>query len=125
MKVFKGKYGWSTSAHSKNVMGEQVKCYMDVNFRKDEEPMVDAIEGKLIFRQDDGSERECFLSSYEKKIGNEKVVIPKIVMLSKIDKPRKKMDEPSSVQTVLSDGKKDILGHTEDVVIDTEELPFY
>lgn len=125
MKIFKSKYGWSTSAHSKNVMGEQVKCYIDVNFRKDEEPMVDAIEGKLIFRQDDGSERECFMSSYEKKIGNEKVTLPKIVMLSKIDKPRKKMDEPSSVQMILSDGKKDILGHTENVTIETEELPFY
>ena len=124
MRIYKGQYGWSTSAHSKNVMGEQIKCYVDVNFKKGEEPMLDEIEGKLFFRQDDGSERECFLSSYEKRNGDGKIAMPKLVMMGKMGTPTKKMDTSKSVQTVLSDGRRDVLGHN-DVNIDPEELPFY
>ena len=65
MKIYKSQYGWSTTAHSKKMDGSTIKYYMDINFKKGEEPLVEEIEGKLIFRQDDGTERECFLSSYE------------------------------------------------------------
>ena len=123
MKIFKGKYGWSTSAHSKNVMGEQVKCYMDVTFKKGEEPLVEEVEGKLYFRQDDGSERECFISSYEKRSENGKVVMPKLVMLTKTNVPKKKMDTRDGVQTALNDGYRDMFGKNVD--INPDELPFY
>lgn len=122
MKIFKGKYGWSTSAHSKNVMGEQIKCYMDVSFKKGEEPLMDSEEGKLVFKGDDGTERECFLSSYEKRVGEGKIVIPKLVMMNKTT-PKKKPEPSSDVQTVLNDGKKDMFG--KENIIDPEELPFY
>lgn len=123
MKIFKGKYGWSTSAHSKNVMGEQVKCYMDVTFKKGEEPLIEEVEGKLYFRQDDGSERECFISSYEKRSENGKVVMPKLVMLSATNAPKKKMDTRDGVQTALNDGHRDMFGKNVD--INPDELPFY
>lgn len=122
MKIYKSQYGWSTSAHSKNVMGEQVKCYVDVNFKKGEEPLVNDIEGKLIFRQDDGSERECFLSSYEKKTDSGKITIPKLIMMGKVIK---KNDTPEGVQMKLNDGKKDLFGKSPEVDINPEELPFY
>lgn len=120
MKVFKNKYGWSTSAHSKNMMGEQVKCYVDVTFKKGEEPLMEEIEGKLVFKGDDGTERDCFLSSYEKKSNTGKIVVPKLVMMGKRTVARKKEDP----QTVLNDGKTDMFGR-ESVEIDPEELPFY
>lgn len=125
MKIYKSQYGWSTSAHSKNVMGEQIKCYVDVNFKKGEEPLMESIEGKLIFREDDGSERECFLSSYEKRMDSGKIMIPKIIMMGKSYTHSKKKDTQDSVQTELNDGKKSMFGKSVEVDINPEELPFY
>lgn len=115
MKIYKGQYGWSTSAHSKTKDGKSIKCYVDVQFAHQSEPLLEEVEGKLIFRQEDGTERECFLSSYEKK----GIPIPKIVMMPKGYRGKE-------VQTVLTDGKRDLLGHTTvDTMIDPDELPFY
>ena len=116
MKIFKGQYGWSTSAHSKNQDGTQNKVYVDTQFPKDEEPMGDYIEGKLIFRTTEGKEKECFLSSYKKKDGTTPI---KLVILGK--KP--KIIE----QTTLTGDGRDMMGHIDDnkVVIDSDELPFY
>lgn len=121
MKIFKSQYGWSTTAHSKSKDGEQMRCFMDCQFKRDEEPIGDEIEGELIFRGADGTERNCFFSSYPKQ----GVMIPKLVLMGHTSyQKRGTSDTQKSVQTVLSDGKKDILGHTE-VEIDPEELPFY
>lgn len=124
MKIYKSKFGWSTTAHSKSMMGEQIKCYMDVTFKKGEEPLVEEIEGKLIFKGDDGTERDCFLSSYEKKTETGKTVVPKLVMMGKRTIAKKKEDP----QVVLNDGKTDMFGgstKTFDSGIDPDELPFY
>lgn len=119
MKIYKGKYGWSTTAHSKSMMGEQIKCYVDVTFKKGEEPLMDEIEGKLIFKGDDGTERDCFLSSYEKRNGEEKVVVPKLVMMGKRVAVKRKED----TQVALNDGKTDMFAKS--VEISPDELPFY
>jgi hypothetical protein len=112
MKIYKSKYGWSTTAHSKTKEGEKIECYQECQFKMGEEPAADEIEGDLIFRGKDGIERSCFFSSYNSKEG----VKSKLVLI--LPKP----DE----QIVLNDGKRDVLGHTmNDVIIDTEELPFY
>ncbi len=123
MKIFKGKYGWSTSAHSKNKEGEQMRCFLDCQFKRDEEPIGEDIEGELIFREADGTERSCFFSSYLKQ----GVMIPKLVLMGHTSKPvKEKSDTQNSVQTVLTDGKKNILGRNEpELVIDPAELPFY
>lgn len=115
MKIFKGNYGWSTSAHSKNPDGTDNKVYVDVQWPKDEEPLGDVVEGKLILRQEDGTERECFLSSYRKKDGTTPIKL--VVLRNKV----------TIEQTTLSGDGKDLLGHYDNnkVVIDTDELPFY
>ena len=110
MKIYKSQYGWSTTAHHKTMEGETKRCFMDVSFKRGEEPLGEEIEGKLIFRQVDGTERECFFSSYEKQGTS----IPKLVVLGM----------GRQVQTTLGGTNRDLTGHT-DVAINPEELPFY
>lgn len=124
MKIFKNRYGWSTSAHSKDRDGNETKCYMDVNFKKGSEPIIEQIEGKLIFREADGREWPAFLSSYVKQ-GQ---TVPKLVLMPEGTRPR---EIPRRSQEPLTDGNgRDMFNikrepKKEDVVIDPEELPFY
>lgn len=116
MKIYRSRYGWSTTAHSKNKDGSQVQCYIEVGFRKDAEPHED-LEGEMIFRTKDGEERPCFLSSYKKGDGS---VVPKLVVLE--PKGPKKFE-----QTSLA-GDVDVTGHTlhdNQWEIKPDELPFY
>ena len=113
MKIYKGQYGWSTSAHSKNKDGSENKVYVDVQFPKGQEPTGETIDGKLIFKSNDGKETECFLSSYLKKDGTKPI---KIVMLGK---------EKQIQQTLTGDGR-DVLGHYDsNITFETDDLPFY
>ena len=124
MKLFKGKYGWSTSAHSKDKDGNEIKCYLDTNFKKGTEPVIDSIEGELIFREDNGKEWTAFFSSYMKQ----NTALPKLVLMPAGSKPR---EIHKNVQAPLtgSDGRD--MFHVkrepkpDEVVIDPEELPFY
>ena len=113
MKVYRGQYGWSTTAHSKTKEGEEIKYYLDAQFKQGTEPKQD-IEGELIFREKGGKEWKAFFSSYLRK----GVPTPKIVLLPTMQE-----------QTPLVDNNDKDLFHrthkTEDVVIDPEELPFY
>ena len=69
MKIYKGQYGFSTSAFGKNqTTGETIKHYVNVQFKKGTEPE-DAIEGNLFFEDRNGNKRPCFLTSYFKKDG--------------------------------------------------------
>lgn len=114
MKIFRNKYGWSTSAHSKNLDGTENKAYVDVQFPRGTEPVVDTIDGKLIFKSG-GKESECFLSSYKKRDGSVQI---KLVMLGKT----------TIEQTTLTGDDRDVTGHIKEenkVTITTEELPFY
>lgn len=124
MKIFKGKYGWSTSAHSKDKDGNEIKCYLDTQFKKGTEPIIEAIEGDLIFREKDGTEWTAFFSSYMKQ----NVALPKIVLMPAGSKPR---EIPKNVQSpLMGSDDRDIFhrkpqDQPQDVVIDTDELPFY
>ena len=116
MKIFKSKYGWSTTAHSNTQSGEKIRNFVDCQFKKGEEPIGEEIEGELIFRGADGVERDCFFSSYLKQ--GEPVA--KLVLIHK--KPEKK------VQTTLSGDMRTADGHLDpnySVTITEEELPFY
>ena len=121
MKIYKGQYGWKTTAHSKNQDGSENKFYLDVQFKKGSEPVAEETDGKFIFRTDDGTERECFFSSYRK---NDGTVVPKMVVLDarypKVERPLEK----KPMQTTLSGSGRDVTGHV-DVEIDPDELPFY
>lgn len=114
MKIYKSKYGWSTTAHSKTMEGEKIECYLDAQFQKGFEPMGEELEGKLVFKGDDGVERDCFFTSYRKKDGS---VHPKLfVMGTKL----------KDTQMPLGGGNRDITGHIDNnVTIDESELPFY
>ena len=115
MKIFKGKYGFSISANSKNQDGTENKCYLDVQFKKGYEPLND-LEGNLIFEEKTGARRNCFLSSYRKKDGT---VIPKLVVMPETEIYRE-------VQTSLTGTNRDVTGHVDrNIPIETEELPFY
>ena len=79
MKIFKGQFGWSTSAFSKNPEDKtENKLYVNVQFKKGTEPILDTLEGDLIFREKSGNERPCFLSSYKKKDNS---VAPKLIIM--------------------------------------------
>ena len=122
MKVFKGKYGWSTPAHFNTQMGNAVKNYIEVAFKKGTEPETE-LEGELIIRQPDGTERPCFLSGYKKGTGE---IVPKLVILAptKFGDPRK--EEPKAVQTSLTGTRDTVDGHIDNnLTIDTDALPFY
>ena len=115
MKLFKGNYGWSTTAHSKSKEGKDVKCYMDVQFARKSDPPVDELEGKLIFTSRGGLEYECFFSSYENKGG---LIVPKLVMMP--------LGETKTEQKpLIGNDNRDMFGRNQDVTIDPEELPFY
>ena len=115
MKIFKSKYNWSTSAHSRNLDGSENKAYVDVQFPKGKEPAGDSIEGRLIFKTANG-ENDCFFSSYKRKDGSVQI---KLVLLGK--------DRVIVEQTPLTGTERDVTGHVAQdnkVVIETEELPF-
>ena len=117
MKIYRNQYdGWSTTAHSKTKDGEPIKCYMDVSFKKGEEPLVE-LNGDLVLKCEDGTERHCFLSSYMKQ----GVAIPKLVVM------KQKVNPEVNYQTRLNDGHHDVLGHRVDneVKIEEKDLPFY
>jgi hypothetical protein len=115
MKLFRGNFGWSTTAHSKTKDGKELKCYMDTQFAKKCEPQnYNEVEGKLIFRSRGGIEYDCFFSSYEKQ----GLVIPKLILMP--------MGEDKQEQIPLTnDNNRDMFGRKQEVKIDTEELPFY
>ena len=124
MKIYKAKYGWSTSAHSKDMNGNDIKCFLDTQFKKGTEPIMESIEGDLIFRDKDGTEWTAFFSSYLKQGQS----VPKMVLMPAGSKPKV---IPKNVQGPLvgNDGRD--MFHVkrepkpEDVVIDPEQLPFY
>ena len=124
MKVFKGKYGWSTSAHSKDKDGNEIKCYLDVGFKKGYEPISEPLEGEIIFREPNGKEWPAFFSSYVKQGQS----VPKLMLMPAGSKPR---EIPKNVQNpLIGNDNKDIFHRQpeqqpQDVVISEEELPFY
>ena len=123
MKIFKSKYGYSTSAHFTTPSGAQVKNYLEVGFKKGSEPVGDELEGELIIRQADGTERPCFMSGYQKKTG-ENVMKLVVLMPSKFGEPKK--EEPKNVQTSLTGTRDTVDGHIDDaLIIDEGSLPFY
>lgn len=128
MKIFRGNYGWSTTAHSKTKEGKELKNYVDVSFAKKSEPLnYNEVEGTLIFRSRGGVEYECFFSSYEKK----GLIVPKLVLMPAGSKPKVE-------QTPLTrDDNRDMFGRktgnvatndeppVQNVEISNDELPFY
>lgn len=93
MKIYKGQYGFSTSANSKTTDGKAIKHYISVQFKKGTEPSGE-LEGNLIFKDSNGVERPCFLSSYEKKDGS---VATKIIIMGG--------EQEKSVQTNMWGGQ--------------------
>ena len=111
MKLFKGNFGWSTTAHSKTKDGKELKHYFDVSFAKVCEPETNELDGDLIFRTKDGKEYSCFFSSFEKK----GLIEAKMVMM-----PVKEVQTP-----LTRDDGRDMFGRKQEVKIDTDALPFY
>ena len=84
MKIYQGKYGYQTTAHSKDLGGNENKCYIDVQFKRGTEPQTE-IEGDLFFKGNDGTVRKCFLTSYRNRNGEVK---PKLMVLEPGNQPR-------------------------------------
>lgn len=117
MKIYKGEYGWSASAHNKE---KDIKHYVDFQFPKNDEPMGDYVEGDLIFRLPNGKESNCFLSSYKKKDGS---VHTKVVVMGAKNPLQENVIHE---QQTLTGTNKDVTGHLDpQIVIDTDDLPFY
>lgn len=116
MKLFKGNYGWSTTAHSKTKDGKELKCYVDTQFAKKSEPTTyNEVEGKLIFKTRGGNEFECFFSSYEKQ----GMVVPKLVLMPAGTEVKREQ------VPLTGENSRDMFGRKQEVTIETEELPFY
>ena len=119
MKIYKSKFGWSTTAHSKTMDGDKVECYLDVQFKKGFEPDTD-IEGELYFKEKDGTLRPCFLSSYAKQDGSVK---PKLVLREPEVGTQKY--ERKEMQMPLTGTNQTVDGHLDPAIkIEPDELPF-
>ena len=121
MRIFKNEFGWSASAHNKQ---KNIKYYVDVQFPEGAEPMGDYADADLVLRFPNGEEKECFLSSYQRKDGSSH---PKIVVLkNKQPLHRNELNE----QTTLTGNGRDMVGHMDqntvrmaDLIKD-DDLPF-
>lgn len=124
MKIFNGKYGWSTSAHNTDKKtNEETKYYIPVQFKKGYEPSQDEVSGKLIFKYDTGEERECFFSSYKKQDGT---ITPKLVIYGK-DDPKEPVQSfyRKDVQTNLTGTQYDVSGYRDSAYdVNDDDLPF-
>ena len=124
MKIFKDKYGnWETTAHFTTPSGKQIKNYQEIGFKKGSEPVGEEYEAELVLRGKDGTERPCFFSGYLKK--NE-IIVTKLVVLmpNKFGEPKE--EKPKEVQMSLTGTRDTVDGHIDDeLIIDTEALPFY
>ena len=69
MKIYKSKYGWSTTAHGRAIDGAKIENFLDCGFKKGAEPKGEEMEGELIFREKSGAERNCFITTYVKRDG--------------------------------------------------------
>ena len=121
MKIYKNKYGWSTSAHNKD---KNIKYYVSFQFPSNDEPMGDYLDGTLIFRLPNGKESECFLSSYRKKDGSTHA---KVVVMGK---KQPLQSNELNVQQTLTGTDRDLTGHIDPKAnmttdgFDPDELPF-
>ena len=121
MRIYKNEFGWSTSAHNKQ---KNIKYYVDVQFPEGAEPMGDYADADLVLRFPNGEEKECFLSSYQKKDGS---VHPKIVVLKE---KQPLLRNELNVQQTLGGGNRDLTGHIDPKVTMTmgdfkdDDLPF-
>ena len=122
MKIFKNKYDkWETTAHFTTQSGSQIKNYIEVGFKKGFEPTGNEIEGELIYRTEDGTERPCFFSGYQKKDGT---VVPKLIVMHPSLFGNGKREE-KQVQTSLTGTRETVDGHIDgELIIDESELPF-
>ena len=124
MKLFRGKYGWSTLTKS-NQEGTINKLYMNVQFPKFEEPLGDELDGELFFRTDNGEEKKCFITNYQKQDGT---LSFKLVFNKEQTEPNETnmmQDNSERYQTKLSDGESDMFGAKTNDIVDDEDLPFY
>ena len=130
MKIFKNKFDkWETTGHFTTPSGSQVKNYIEIGFKKGFEPVGKEIEGELIFREEDGTERPCFFSGYQKKDGT--TVTKLIVMHPSLFGDGKK--EEKQVQTSLTGTRETVDGHIDselianddELIIEDKDLPFY
>ncbi|MBQ0035541.1 MAG: hypothetical protein KBT35_01340 [Firmicutes bacterium] len=114
MKIYKSKYGYSTTAHSKDLKGNVVKNYIDVQFKIGTEPKED-LEGELQFVTSGGDTRKCFLTSY---IQNEATKVKLVVMEAETHETESQKDSELGSKfgkTIKMDG----------VNIESDDLPFY
>ena len=107
MKVFKGKYGWTTTFHNKLQNGEDMKYYMSVQFMRGFEPTVDSIDIEPV---------RWWGSCYLTREGEAK---PKLF----IAEWRELLPKPQSTPNMADYLKEE--EPPEQINIDADELPFY
>ena len=112
MKIYinKSQYGYSTTAKDKD---KQLKIYIDVQFKKGQEPTTDQIQLN-----------NAFFSCYQAKDG----IKPKIVVMDYLDigndfEERTKEEPKTSYTTneLMEDAYKDF---GKDIVVEEEDLAF-
>ena len=118
MKIFRGKYGWTTLTTSTNMDGSKNKLYMIVQFPKYEEPIIEELEGDLIFRLESGEEKKCFISNYLKQDGT---IAPKLVFNKEESTNHSTWNRVEEYK--LNDGENDMFGGK--IQEPTDDLPFY
>lgn len=68
MLVLKGKYGWNTPCSSKDLGGNELNCWMSVQFKRGNEPTQDKLQIDV---------KQFFMSCYNSKDG----IKPKMVVM--------------------------------------------
>lgn len=122
MKVYNGKYGWSTLCKNKDLGGNEIKCYMPVKFKRGQEPLGQVDEGV------DVKVLDYFMSCYQNKQGQ---VLPTMIITEwKFNEPRTESQKIASEQepTTLKDFRavQQPLGNEMPRIdIQPDDLPFY
>lgn len=116
MKVFKGKYGWSTTFHNKLQNGEDLKLYMPVQFMRGQEPMKDSIDiepvrwwGSCYLSKDGETKPKLFIADWRE-----------IEQVQDGFVPQNDEYKPDNMADYVAEDKPQ-----EQLVFDTEDLPFY
>lgn len=111
MKVFKSKYGWTTTFHNKMQNGEDMKYYMSVQFMRGFEPTVDSIDiepvrwwGSCYLTREGEAKPKLFIAEWRE-------IVPKI-------------GDTFEAETMAEYLHKEE-DNTEEINIEQEELPFY
>lgn len=110
LTIYKGQYGYSTICKNKNRDGSEIKCYLNVQFKRGLEP-----SGEKTYIEVE----DAFFSCYADRDGN---IIPKLVVMAWYPDIRDEYDNGYTTSEITTVEEKQTPSSI--IEIDTDDLPF-